>query len=168
MKGNIFQKKKWLVDLDQKMLTDLEVFKELELCNQTDAEDAVRQFPYQETADSDSRIALCICVILRRLRKEFVAEYLPVLKTWVKDQLTQEKMSNEGDLMLIIEYISALESPDALVDGYIKFWQEILESGTAVKVSKETVEKLKRLTIVITMQQAKELRKVIATLNYAR
>ena len=133
-----------------------------------DIENAVRQFPYQETTDSDSRIALCICVILRRLRKEFVAEYLPVLKTWVKDQLTQEKISNEGDLMLIIEYISALENPDALVDGYIKFWQEILESGTAVKVSKETVEKLKRLTIVITMQQAKELRKVIATLNYAR
>ena len=233
--------KKWLDDVDQKMLVDLEVFKESVLCNQTheedavsrilsgnlldeivalkvkydiaeaggrnksarqlfmegikdketlsenefallvilsqeafdkewiaDIENAVRQFPYQETTDSDSRIALCICVILRRLRKEFVAEYLPVLKTWVKDQLTQEKISNEGDLMLIIEYISALENPDALVDGYIKFWQEILESGTAVKVSKETVEKLKRLTIVITMQQAKELRKVIATLNYAR
>lgn len=50
-----------------------------------DIENAVRQFPYQETTDSDSRIVLCICVILRRLRKEFVAEYLPVLKTWVKD-----------------------------------------------------------------------------------
>ena len=97
-----------------------------------------------------------------------MTEYLPVLKTWVKEQLTQENISNERDLMLIMEYIGALEYPDAMVDGYIKLWQDIVESGTAVKVSKETVEMLKRLTIVITMQQAKELRKVIATLNYAR
>lgn len=70
--------------------------------------------------------------------------------------------------MLITEYISALERPNALVNGYIKFWQEILEFGTAIKVSKESVEMLERLTIVITMQQTKELRKVIVTLNYAR
>lgn len=130
-----------------------------------DIENAIRKFPYKETTDNDSRIAMCICVILRRLRKEFVNEYLPVLKKWVKEQLMQEQVSNEDYIMLVMEYISALENPDELVDCYIKFWQEILESGAKIKVSRERIELLKKLTMMVTMQQAKELRKVINVIS---
>ena len=130
-----------------------------------DIENAIRKFPYKETTDNDSRIAMCICVILRRLRKEFVNEYLPVLKKWVKEQLMQEQVSKEDYIMSVMEYISALENPDELVGCYIKLWQEILESGAKIKVSRERIEVLKKLTMMVTMQQAKELRKVINVIS---
>lgn len=130
-----------------------------------DIENAIRKFPYKETTDNDGRIVMCICVILRRLRKEFVNEYLPVLKKWVKEQLIQEQVSNEDYIMSVMEYISALENPDELVDCYIKLWQEILKSGTKIKVSRERIELLRKLTMMVTMQQAKELRKVINVIS---
>lgn len=108
--------------------------------------------------DNSTRIAFCICVILRRLQMEFVTEYLTVLKAWVKQQLMQDKVGNEKDLVLIIEYIGALEKPNAEINGFINIWR-------SVSVSEETIELLKRLTIIVSIWQAEEIRKIIVRLQ---
>lgn len=41
----------------------------------------------------------------------------------------QESIQNERELVPIMEYVGALEYSDGLIDDYIKFWQEMLESG---------------------------------------
>ena len=46
-------------------------------------------------------------------------------------------MVNEKDLVLSIEYIGTLENQNAEIDGFISLWQEILESGISVNVSKK-------------------------------
>ena len=52
-------------------------------------------------------------------------------------KLTQGDVVNEKDLVLSIEYIGTLENQNAEIDGFISLWQEILESGISVNVSKK-------------------------------
>ncbi len=127
-------------------------------------EGIVRKFPYTEEKEGDTRIALCIGKILLHLDKEFVSAYLPTLKKWVYGQLTSENIDNISDIMAVIEFVSMLECPENVMEGYVQFWEQFVETGNKICKAEVIVDCLKNLTMVASIEHAQRLQKVVRKL----
>lgn len=130
-----------------------------------DIESIVKYFPEQEASEVDYQKAMFVCLILRRLRKEFCDEYLPILKKWVIERLLVEAALHEKELFKIIEHISAIENPITPMESWISFWEEIISSEVDIHLSNKILEEMRRLTIIVSKEQAQRMRKIISKLN---
>ena len=106
---------------------------------------------------------------------EDLQKYLLLIKKWIVEHCKKEKegVDEEKEFLSVMEYyvyVVNREKPNQnqIVNSYLELWEEILNQGTHIELSRNSVYRLRRYITSFNFEQGIRMRKIIEKISLQR
>lgn len=116
-----------------------------------------------------------ICKKMYYFEGEDLQKYLLLIKKWIVEHCKKEKegVDDEKEFLSVMEYyvyVVNREKPNQnqIVNSYLELWEEILNQGTHIELSRNSVYRLRRYITSFNFEQGIRMRKIIEKISLQR
>lgn len=104
---------------------------------------------------------------------EDLQTYLLLIKEWIIEHCKKEKegVDEEKELLSVMEYYVCVvnkEKPNQIVNSYLELWEEIINQGIHIELSKSSMYILRRCITSFSFEQGIRMRKIIEKISLQR
>lgn len=114
-----------------------------------------------------------ICKKMYFFEGEDLQTYLLLIKEWIIEHCKKEKegVDEEKELLSVMEYYVCVvnkEKPNQIVNSYLELWEEILNQGIHIELSRSSMYILRRCITGFSFEQGIRMRKIIEKISLQR
>lgn len=114
-----------------------------------------------------------ICKKMYFFEGEDLQTYLLLIKEWIIEHCKKEKegVDEEKELLSVMEYYVCVvnkEKPNQIVNSYLELWEEILNQGIHIELSRSSMYILRRCITSFSFEQGIRMRKIIEKISLQR
>lgn len=114
-----------------------------------------------------------ICKKMYFFEGEDLQTYLLLIKEWIIEHCKKEKegVDEEKELLSVMEYYVCVvnkEKPNQIVNSYLELWEEIINQGIHIELSKSSMYILRRCITSFSFEQGIRMRKIIEKISLQR
>ena len=114
-----------------------------------------------------------ICKKMYFFEGEDLQTYLLLIKEWIIEHCKKEKegVDEEKELLSVMEYYVCVvnkEKPNQIVNSYLELWEEILNQGIHIELSRSSMYILRRCITGFSFEQGIRMRKIIENISLQR
>ena len=165
----------WLLQLNDSM-GFLENFKDNVISREEKAgieQEITEYFKLTNLQQASGDEILSICKKMYFFEGEDLQTYLLLIKEWIIEHCKKEKegVDEEKELLSVMEYYVCVvnkEKPNQIVNSYLELWEEILNQGTHIELSRGSLYLLRRCITSFSFEQGIRMRKIIEKISLQR
>lgn len=122
----------------------------------------------------DQAMLLCQDALLRTKGLLSLSSFITdLIKEWIIEHCKKEKegVDEEKELLSVMEYYVCVvnkEKPNQIVNSYLELWEEILNQGIHIELSRSSMYILRRCITGFSFEQGIRMRKIIEKISLQR
>lgn len=114
-----------------------------------------------------------ICKKMYFFEGEDLQIYLLLIKEWIIEHCKKEKegVDEEKELLSVMEYYVCVvnkEKPNQIVNSYLELWEDIINQGIHIELSRSSMYILRRCITSFSFEQGIRMRKIIEKISLQR
>ena len=137
--------------------------------------DGIEQEITEYFSSTDVQYAGCseivsICEKMYFFESKDLQTYLSLIKEWIIEHCKKEKegLDQENDLLRVMVYFAYIvnkEKPDQIIDSFLDLWEEILNQGIHIELSRSSMYILRGYITSFSFSQGIRMRKIVERIS---